>query len=284
MSKYQIIFNGVTQTVTSAGTYSLGTVDSSKNLSLQVKAIDSRGNSTTISKTVQVLDWIAPIINASAARINNYENETKIIANAQISDVNGLNALQTLQYRFKKTTDSTWGSWANLTNYVSTQVSLNNLFAWDIQVKAEDKFGYSTQSLVVHKGMPILFFDTEKLSIGINSFPVKTGSFEINGKTIWDMIYPVGSIYLSINNANPGTIFGGTWASWGTGRVPVGVDTAQTEFNTVQKTGGAKTHTLSTSEMPSHTHTVICEYGANANPSLPPGGAYSQVAGNSSAS
>ena len=35
---------------------------------------------------------------------------------------------------------------------------------------------------------------------------------------------------------------GGGWVSWGAGRVPVGVDTTQTEFNTVGKTGGAKKH------------------------------------------
>lgn len=39
------------------------------------------------------------------------------------------------------------------------------------------------------------------------------------------------------------------------GRIPVGVDSAQTEFNIVGETGGSKTHTLSTAEMPSHTHT-----------------------------
>lgn len=54
------------------------------------------------------------------------------------------------------------------------------------------------------------------------------------------MIYPVGSIYMSVNSANPSTLFGGTWVAWGTGRVPVGVDTSQTEFNTVEKTGGSK--------------------------------------------
>jgi len=38
------------------------------------------------------------------------------------------------------------------------------------------------------------------------------------------------------------------------GRVPVGLDTSQTEFNTLGKTGGAKTYTLTVNEMPSHTH------------------------------
>ncbi len=54
--------------------------------------------------------------------------------------------------------------------------------------------------------------------------------------------YPVGSIYLSVNNENPSKYFGGTWVAWGAGRVPVGVDTTQTEFNAVQKTGGNKSH------------------------------------------
>lgn len=66
--------------------------------------------------------------------------------------------------------------------------------------------------------------------------------------------HPVGSIYMSVDSANPGIAYGGTWVAWGSGSVPVGVDTGQTEFNTVEKTGGAKTHTLTINEMPSHTH------------------------------
>ena len=69
-----------------------------------------------------------------------------------------------------------------------------------------------------------------------------------------NLVYPVGSIYMSVANVSPTTFIGGTWAVWGTGRVPVAVDTGQTEFNTVEKTGGAKTHTLSVNEMPAHTH------------------------------
>lgn len=67
--------------------------------------------------------------------------------------------------------------------------------------------------------------------------------------------WPVGSIYFTINAANPAAVMGGgTWTVWGAGRVPVGVSSGETEFNTVEKTGGAKTHTLTVAEMPSHNH------------------------------
>lgn len=66
-----------------------------------------------------------------------------------------------------------------------------------------------------------------------------------------DFIYPIGSIYISVNATNPSKWFGGTWQSFGSGRTLVGVDTSQTEFNTVQKTGGSK-------YMQAHTHTKNC--------------------------
>lgn len=68
--------------------------------------------------------------------------------------------------------------------------------------------------------------------------------------------YPVGSIYMSTSSTNPGSLFGGTWVAWGSGRVPVGVNTNDTNFNTVEKTGGESTVTLSVYNMPSHYHTV----------------------------
>jgi len=51
-------------------------------------------------------------------------------------------------------------------------------------------------------------------------------------------------------------LFGGTWVSFGQGRVLVGVDTGQTEFDTVEETGGSKTVALSAAEMPTHSHGV----------------------------
>jgi microcystin-dependent protein len=71
------------------------------------------------------------------------------------------------------------------------------------------------------------------------------------------LVYPVGSIYISVLATNPNSLFGfGTWVAFATGRTLVGIDTSQTEFATIQLTGGEKTHTLSTGEMPSHNHGV----------------------------
>lgn len=57
--------------------------------------------------------------------------------------------------------------------------------------------------------------------------------------------YPVGKIIMSTKNVNPSTYLGfGTWTLWGAGKVPVGVNTADADFNTVEKTGGSKTQGL----------------------------------------
>ena len=75
--------------------------------------------------------------------------------------------------------------------------------------------------------------------------------------SILNQIYPVGTIFTSISSANPGTLFGGTWQAFGAGKTLVGVDTNDTDFNTVQATGGEKAHILDISEMPSHNHNKL---------------------------
>jgi hypothetical protein len=88
----------------------------------------------------------------------------------------------------------------------------------------------------------------------------------INGiiNTLLTIMHPVGSILMTTNSANPSTYLGGTWVAWGLGRVPVGVDTGQTEFNTVEKTGGAKTITLTTAQIPAHSHDVPVVWSAGS--------------------
>lgn len=65
---------------------------------------------------------------------------------------------------------------------------------------------------------------------------------------IVDAVYPVGSIYMSVNSTSPASLFGGTWEQikdrflLGAGSKSAGA------------TGGEENHTLTISEMPSHTH------------------------------
>ena len=70
--------------------------------------------------------------------------------------------------------------------------------------------------------------------------------------------YPVGSIYMNCSNAtNPGTLLGfGTWSAFGEGRVLIGIDSSDTDFDTAEETGGSKTHALTEAQLPSHRHQV----------------------------
>lgn len=87
---------------------------------------------------------------------------------------------------------------------------------------------------------------------------IKTLSSQITNNTtsgnIFLKSYPVGSIYISTSSENPGNIYGGTWEEYGKGRTLVGVDSSDSDFSTVEKLGGEKTHTLTIDEMPSHNH------------------------------
>ncbi len=72
-----------------------------------------------------------------------------------------------------------------------------------------------------------------------------------------ETLYPIGSIYMSCTMSTVAQVeaaFGGEWVAWGSGRVPVGVDANDSAFDTVEETGGEKTHTLSIEEIPSHVH------------------------------
>lgn len=64
---------------------------------------------------------------------------------------------------------------------------------------------------------------------------------------------PIGHIRMETTDVNPATYLGfGTWVLWGSGRVPVGVDTTDKDFNEAEKTGGEKEHKLTQDELPNY--------------------------------
>ena len=69
--------------------------------------------------------------------------------------------------------------------------------------------------------------------------------------------FPVGAIYMSTTSVNPSTFWTGTtWQAFATGKTIVGIDTSDTDFDSVNKVGGSKEVVLTIPNLPSHNHTV----------------------------
>ena len=84
-----------------------------------------------------------------------------------------------------------------------------------------------------------------------------------NSNNVFLKTYPVGSIYISTSSTNPSIIYGGTWERYGQGKTLVGLNESESEFSTVNKIGGEKTHTLTISEMPRHNHILYMNSGTD---------------------
>lgn len=79
---------------------------------------------------------------------------------------------------------------------------------------------------------------SDDLTVTVDSTTGQTKKVTLSN--LGKIMYPIGSIYTSVVSTNPTTFFGGTWSSFGAGRVMVGIDPAQSEFDTVLETGGDK--------------------------------------------
>lgn len=67
--------------------------------------------------------------------------------------------------------------------------------------------------------------------------------------------FPVGSVFIAVVSSNPGTLLGyGTWVAFAAGKMLVGLNASDVDFDVVEETGGSKTHTQTVPEMPIHTH------------------------------
>lgn len=95
------------------------------------------------------------------------------------------------------------------------------------------------------------------IKLDVPSKDIALEAVQINMTTLSKLIYPVGSIYMSANSTNPKNLFGGTWVAWGTGRVPIGVNASDSDFSSVEKTGGSKTVNIA--------HNHVESVGADAN-------------------
>ena len=105
-------------------------------------------------------------------------------------------------------------------------------------------------------------FSAVTAAAGTSTTQVATTAFvetATSSTNIADQVYPIGAIFTTVtayaNSAAVVTAIGGTtWTAFGGGKVLVGLDSGDSAFDTVEETGGSKTHTLTEAELPAHNH------------------------------
>ena len=141
-------------------------------------------------------------------------------------------------------------SWYPYTNaWVGTELQ-PSFVEWHIKIAGVNQ----NDLTVIKEDISQLQTETTQLNDDVTELMGAFTSVTDLTKQLFLLMHRVGDIIFSTSDENPSTIYGGTWVAWGKGRVPVGVDTSDSDFNTVEKTGGEKEHTLTVDEMPSHKH------------------------------
>lgn len=254
-------------------------------------AIDSRNRSKQVTTTLTAIDYKKPSV-----AIDDVAISTGGVASISVSGTwfNGsfgsvANTL-TVQYRYKLSSSSSWGSWTSMTTskysdgtYTAsaTKSGLTYTSTYSFEARVTDKINTVSSKEYSGKSLPVFDWSDSDFNFnvpvtinqyyGSNTYiatkgyvddltGIITDSVQANTDAIAalsvptksdivDMIYPVGSIYMSVNSTSPASLFGGTWTQL-EDRFLLGAGSTYTNGST----GGSSTVTLTTANLPSHSH------------------------------
>lgn len=179
--------NGNSYNLTLSGNNATGgnaKIDSSSTIPATFTVTDSRGVTATKSINVNMLDWSVPSSIINLHRQDNFYSETDITVDADYSSINGNNII-TITYQGKKEGDTEYSISGTLQDNIPSTFVADNNYDWDIVVTLVDSFGgRATYNLWISRGIPIIYFDRLKSSVGINCFPVYEKSLEVDGVDI----------------------------------------------------------------------------------------------------
>ena len=278
---YKIACTGVNTQNSSSASYS--------NLSAGLKTItvtatDSRGLSTSVEKQIRIQPYNVPTIrNYSALRLDNPQTSAKLTYTLAYSEIyaydKGVDAkgtqLNTINSQQYSTNNSTWN---NSSNGI-TVTGLSTESVYTIYLRIADKLRTGTYTTESYK-VPTIKTNVaiRKHGVGLNCVPQSDyaldvsgnghitkdlsvdGIIKLAGKSLLDKLFPIGAVYITYNDNNPGNFLGGTWERFGQGRTLVGEGTGNdgsTSMSfTASKSYGEYKHLLSKNEMPSHNHTA----------------------------
>ena len=245
------------------------------SLNAIVTVIDSRGRTNSRMVGIKIQIYSAPTINNfSAVRQNN--SDTVIITKpVSVSSIlNGSTNINsyTVNTEYKLTTATSWT--VNRTeNNSSATLNLsgfNVANSYDIRVTLADKLNQTVVQASISTAKVLLDLNRDigigigkmhergSLDVGgdmyvsgtLDSTTINGRAIKQNGRTLLDMFYPVGAIFITTVNTNPSSYMGGSWVRFGNGQTLVGVNESDGDFNSAQKSGGSKSHTIDYSNFP----------------------------------
>lgn len=259
--------------------FTTGTVQGSGSISYTTTIYDSRGRSSQVSGKITVSAYSSPrLTNVTAKRANSSyvvdeASGTYALLHFKVgfTSLTGKNATSFyIQYRASGA--SSWtkiNSWDN--NYSLEQdYKAGNLFtsatsSYEVAFGVKDKFmnDYSWQIFTVAPTYSLINFGKDGRSLTFfgqdsNQKDTLTVLGDIVAPMFLNKIFPVGAVYITYDNNNPGNFLGGTWERFGQGRTLVGEGTGNdgsTNMSfTTDSSGGEYKHKLLEIEIPKHHH------------------------------
>ena len=257
-------------------------------------AIDTRSRKGTSRITLTAIDYRRPTISIDDVSISTSGVATINITGTWFNGSFGATAnTLTVQYRYKSSSSSSWGSWTTISNITknsdgtysatATMSGLSYTNTYNFEARVTDKINTVSSKEYTGKSLPVFDWskddfnfnvsvsilsptdsnnpatkkyvddltDVISLAVQDNTDNIAALSNQISNisSTIFDNIYPVGSIYMSVNDTNPSNLFGGTWTQL-KDRFLLGAGSTYTSGST----GGSATQRLSAANLPSHTH------------------------------
>ena len=251
-------------------TTSTGTIQKVDSGTFTFTATDSRGYSTTQTIEKTLINYINPTCNLNISNPTTDGNLSfTITGNYFNSGFGAVNNTLSVSYKYKA------GSGNYSDNIEVTNITLNNnTYTANISLTGLDyKETYTFQAFTIDKIKSVN--SAEKVIKTTPVFSWSNNDFEFNvpvkfsGKTLFDIVYPVGAIYMSVSSTSPEILFGGTWE-----RIQDRFLLAAGSSYAAGDTGGEAAHTLTELEIPRHTHALRANTSWGESEALAPWAQY----------
>lgn len=192
LSTYKVAIGGNEYSAAANGTatetgkqITVGTVNQANNQTAVITVTDSRGNTVSLSFTVQIIDYSSPqILSAVAQRLNNYEQPSdliisarRVVVNPGAGDVNNI----AMRYRIKLNPSGAYGSYVTIT---STNGSIEGIWqaiavdqymadypndqSYTVEISIADEFtGFVAIEITLPEGIALMKFLKDKIEVGV---------------------------------------------------------------------------------------------------------------------